>query len=217
MSLLSNTMIFGLDKFRRIEYNFGMKNIHKDNTQQGVTGNAGQGRSRGSLKGVTKLGASVTNYETRYNPALLECFENNFPGRDYWVRFTCPEFTAINPVTGEPYLATILIQYIPNGFLVESKSLKLYMFSFRDSQVGGELSELVLADLKKLLKPKYMEVEVRAIPREGIEGRTASFCSNATTKYRKLCDSRKAAFKRQLKAGSVRSMAAEPEEITTLI
>lgn len=154
-------------------------------------------RSKGSLKGVTKLGSAKTEYETKYNPKLLECFENNFPGRDYWVRFTCPEFTAINPATGEPYAATILINYIPAKYLVESKSLKLYMFSFRNSSVGGDLAAIVLKDLKKLLDPKYMEIEVRAIPREGIDGRAMQNTSCASAKYRRLAKCRASAFKKE--------------------
>lgn len=153
-------------------------------------------RSKGTLKGVTKLGAAKTDYEMKYNPKLLECFENNFPERDYWVRFTCPEFTAFNPATGEPYAATILINYIPGKFLVESKSLKLYMFSFRNSSVGGELADLVLRDLQKLLGPKYMEVEVRATPREGIDGRVMKNASCASTKYRNLIKARMSMFEK---------------------
>jgi len=149
-------------------------------------------RSKGSLKGVTKLGSAKTDYEMKYNPKLLECFENNFPERDYWVRFTCPEFTAFNPATGEPYAATILINYIPSRLLVESKSLKLYMFSFRNASVGGELADLVLNDLRKLLNPKYMEVEVRAIPREGIEGYVMKNASCTSMKYRALLKARTA-------------------------
>lgn len=155
-------------------------------------------RSKGSLKGVTKLGSGKTNYENEYNPKLLECFENNFPGRDYWVRFICPEFTAINPATGEPYCATVLINYIPGKFLVESKSLKLYLFSFRGSQVGGALAEVVLKDLKKLLGPKYMEVEIRATPRRGIDGRVMQNTACANAKYRKLVASRMTCFKKRV-------------------
>lgn len=151
-------------------------------------------RSKGTLKGVTKLGSAKTDYETKYNPNLLECFENNFPDRDYWVRFTCPEFTAINPITGEPYAATILINYIPDKFLVESKSLKLYMFSFRNSSVGVELAQVVLKDLKKLLNPKYVEIEVRAIPREGIEGCVFQNASCTQIRFRKLAKARTLLF-----------------------
>lgn len=153
-------------------------------------------RSKGTFKGVTKLGAAKTDYEMKYNPKLLECFENNFSERDYWVRFTCPEFTALNPVAGEPYAATILINYIPGKYLVESKSLKLYMFSFRNSSVGGELAGVVLKDLQRLLKPKYMEVEVRSTPREGIDGRVMKNAACATTKYRKLVRTRTTMFEK---------------------
>ena len=67
-----------------------------------------------------------------YAPEVLEAFENQHPERDYWVQFNCPEFTALCPITGQPDFAEIKIMYIPDKKMVESKSLKLYMFSFRN-------------------------------------------------------------------------------------
>ena len=107
--------------------------------------------------------------ECAYDPSLLEAFPNAHPGRDYWVAFTCPEFTSLCPVTGQPDFATLSVRYIPGKFLVESKSLKLYLFGFRNK---GEFHEnvvnTVFDDLFRLLKPRYMEVFGKFAARGGI-------------------------------------------------
>ena len=156
-------------------------------------------RSKGSLRGITALGAATTKYDKEYNPRALECFDNNFPRRDFWIRFTCPEFHSINPATGEPYGATILIQYIPAKKLVESKSLKLYMFSFRYSVVTRGIGQVVLDDIVNLLKPKYCEVEVRTMARKGLKARTRMVYARKGSKYEKLAAARLAAFKAEQK------------------
>ena len=73
-----------------------------------------------------------TEYKQDYAPEVLESFTNKHQGNDYWVRFNCPEFTSLCPITGQPDFATIYIDYIPDVKMVESKSLKLYLFSFRN-------------------------------------------------------------------------------------
>ena len=72
-----------------------------------------------------------TEYKQDYAPEVLEAFDNKHPENDYWVRFNCPEFTSLCPITGQPDFAEIRISYIPDVKMVESKSLKLYLFSFR--------------------------------------------------------------------------------------
>ena len=72
-----------------------------------------------------------TEYRSDYAPEVLETFENKHPDNDYWVRFNCPEFTSLCPITGQPDFAEIRISYLPDRRMVESKSLKLYLFSFR--------------------------------------------------------------------------------------
>ena len=67
-----------------------------------------------------------------YDPSLLESFTNKHPDNDYFVKFNCPEFTSLCPITGQPDYATMYISYVPNIKMVESKSLKLYLFSFRN-------------------------------------------------------------------------------------
>ena len=80
---------------------------------------------------LKNLGKS-SEYEFSYNPGILETFENRHQDNDYRVKFNCPEFTSLCPITGQPDFAAIYISYIPNVKMVESKSLKLYLFSFRN-------------------------------------------------------------------------------------
>jgi len=81
---------------------------------------------------LTLLGNHQTEYSMDYNPSVLEAFQNKHPENDYFVKFNCPEFTSLCPITGQPDFATITISYVPDERLVESKSLKLYLFSFRN-------------------------------------------------------------------------------------
>ena len=82
------------------------------------------------MKEITLLGNQNTKYEYDYNPKILERFENKHPDNDYFVKFNCPEFTSLCPITGQPDFATIYISYVPDKYMVESKSLKLYLFTF---------------------------------------------------------------------------------------
>jgi len=126
-------------------------------------------RTKTELKGVTKLGSAKTVYADRYDPSVLETFVNKHPGRDYWVTFTCPEFTTLCPMTGQPDFATLTIQYVPDVRMVESKSLKLYLFSFRNhGDFHEDCVNVILNDLEALMKPKYIEVWGRFTPRGGI-------------------------------------------------
>lgn len=124
--------------------------------------------SAGKQPGLTLLGKH-TDYRTDYAPDVLECFANKHPERDYWVRFNCPEFTALCPITGQPDFAEIRIAYVPDERLVESKSLKLYLFSFRNhGSFHEDCVNIILQDLLDLLAPKYMEVKGFFLPRGGI-------------------------------------------------
>ena len=87
---------------------------------------------REGLDELTLLGNQHTRYEYDYNPDYLERIPNKHTDRDYFIKFNCPEFTSLCPKTGQPDFATIYISYIPGDFMVESKSLKLYLFSFRN-------------------------------------------------------------------------------------
>lgn len=126
-------------------------------------------RNQKEVEGISLLGKSGVKYETGYNPEGLETFENKHQGNDYFVKFNCPEFTSLCPITGQPDFATIYISYIPEIKMVESKSLKLYLFSFRNN---GDFHEdcvnIIMKDLIKLMDPKYIEVWGKFTPRGGI-------------------------------------------------
>ena len=100
-----------------------------------------------------------TNYVYDYAPEVLEAIENKNFERDYFVKLTCPEFTCVCPITHQPDFATIIINYIPDKKLVESKSLKLYITSFRNyGTFHEEVVNTIANDLIKLLNPRYIEV-----------------------------------------------------------
>lgn len=123
---------------------------------------------RKDLDSLKSLGAK-TSAPANYDPSVLETFSNAHPGRDYWVVFTAPEFTTLCPKTGQPDFATLTIRYIPAGKLVESKSLKLYLFGFRNhGDFHEDVVNVVYDDLWKLLRPKYIEVTGKFAPRGGI-------------------------------------------------
>ena len=89
----------------------------------------------------------------------LDSFDNPNPGRDYEIRFTCPEFTCLCPKTGHPDFATIHIRYVPDARCVELKSLKLYLWSYRDEGAFHEaVTNRILDDLVATTQPRFMEV-----------------------------------------------------------
>lgn len=121
------------------------------------------------MKSLTLLGQAQTQYPQHYAPELLECFDNQHPDNDYMVSFHCPEFTSLCPITGQPDFATIRISYIPHRKMVESKALKLYLFSFRNhGDFHEDCVNKIMKDLVRLLEPKYLEVEGIFTPRGGI-------------------------------------------------
>ena len=101
---------------------------------------------------LTLLGNQQNNYETDYNPDLLETFVKKHPENDYFVKFNCPEFTSLCPITGQPDFANIIISYVPGERMVESKSLKLYLFSFRNhGDFHEDCVNVIMKDLIKLM------------------------------------------------------------------
>ena len=110
-----------------------------------------------------------TSYPQSPDEATLETFVNANPNRDYTVQFSCPEFTALCPITGQPDFATIDIEYVPNERCVESKSLKLYLFSFRnEGSFGEKVANRILDDLVAACAPRRAKVTARFTPRGGI-------------------------------------------------
>lgn len=126
-------------------------------------------RTETELQGVTLLGCQGTKYSDQYNPAVLESFKNKHPENEYLVTFTCPEFTSLCPKTGQPDFGKIIINYIPREDMVESKSLKLYLFSFRNhGDFHEDCVNIIMKDLVKLMNPRYLEVKGIFMPRGGI-------------------------------------------------
>ena len=126
-------------------------------------------RNDSELDGVTLLGDTRVKYPDQYTPEVLETFVNKHPGNDYLVTSTCPEFTSLCPKTGQPDFARILISYIPRERMVESKSLKLYLFSFRNhGDFHEDCVNIIMKDLIRLMDPKYIEVKGIFTPRGGI-------------------------------------------------
>jgi 7-cyano-7-deazaguanine reductase len=99
----------------------------------------------------------------------LETFPNPRPGREYEIRFECPEFTCLCPKTGQPDFATIRIRYTPDERCVELKSLKLYLWSYRDEGAFHEaVTNQILDDLVAVLAPRHLVVEGDFMVRGGI-------------------------------------------------
>lgn len=122
------------------------------------------GRQDKELEGLSLLGNQGTKYKFGYDPNILEVFDNKHPNNDYFVKFNCPEFTSLCPITGQPDFATIYISYIPGEKMVESKSLKLYLFSFRNhGDFHEDCMNIIMKDLIKLMAPKYIEVWVNLL------------------------------------------------------
>ena len=100
---------------------------------------------------------------------ILETFENPNPARDYTIRITVPEFTCLCPRTGQPDFATLRLEYVPDRLCVELKSLKLYVWSFRDQGVFHEaVTNRMLDDLAGLLDPRFMRLSAEFNVRGGI-------------------------------------------------
>ena len=126
-------------------------------------------RTNEELAGVSLLGAAKVAYPDNYCPDILEAFVNKHPENEYLVTLNCPEFTTLCPKTGQPDFAKIVISYIPREMMVESKSLKLYLFSFRNhGDFHEDCVNIIMNDLIRLMDPKYIEVTGLFTPRGGI-------------------------------------------------
>lgn len=149
-----------------------------------------KGRKASELKSF-KLGEKHTAYPQSYSPELLEAFDNKNPGKLAWTTFICTEFTSLCPKTGQPDFAKIYINYIADKEMVESKSLKLYLFSFRNhGDFHEDCVQKICDDLVALMKPHYIEVIGEFTPRGGIAiFPYASSCSN-NKKFQELKDNR---------------------------
>ncbi|MEK6793193.1 MAG: preQ(1) synthase [Spirochaetota bacterium] len=118
---------------------------------------------------LSLLGSNRTVYPSKPEDARLETFANP-NSRDYTIRMDTEEFTSLCPITGQPDFAKLTITYIPRERCIESKSLKLYLFSFRNTGMFFEaVTNRILDDLVRALQPKWMEIEGRFNRRGGID------------------------------------------------
>ena len=141
-------------------------------------------------EGLHALGNN-TRYSMDYAPEVLEPFNNKHPENDYWVQFNCPEFTSLCPITGQPDFAEIKIMYLPDKKMVESKSLKLYLFSFRNhGDFHEDCINIIMKDLIKLMQPKYIEVVGIFTPRGGISIYPYANYGKPGTKYEIMAEKR---------------------------
>jgi 7-cyano-7-deazaguanine reductase len=149
-------------------------------------------RTNDEMPGVTLLGNTGVKYPTQYDPSILETFQNKHPENEYVVTFNCPEFTSLCPKTGQPDFAKIIISYIPRVEMVESKSLKLYLFSFRNhGDFHEDCVNIIMDDLWKLMNPKYIEVVGIFTPRGGIS--IYPFANRADDEHQELAAQRRLA------------------------
>lgn len=148
-------------------------------------------RQKEEMQDVTLLGNRGVAYQFDYDPSILESFDNKHPDNDYWVKFNCPEFTSLCPITAQPDFATIYISYIPDQKMVESKSLKLYLFSFRNhGDFHEDCVNIIMKDLIKLMEPKYIEVWGKFTPRGGISIDPYCNYGKPNTKYEQMAEYR---------------------------
>ncbi len=148
-------------------------------------------RTEEEVKDLTLLGNKKTQYKSDYAPEVLETFVNKHQENDYFVKFNCPEFTSLCPITGQPDFANITVSYVPNVNMVESKSLKLYLFSFRNhGDFHEDCVNIIMKDLIKLMDPKYIEVQGRFTPRGGISIDPYANYGMKGTKWEKMAEER---------------------------
>lgn len=119
--------------------------------------------------GLELLKKGEMNYPQTPDASILETFKNSNPQRDYWITFETDEFTSLCPITGQPDFARITIEYIPSELCVESKSLKLFLFSFRnEGSFYEDVTNRIYTDLFELLKPRHLIVVGDFTARGGI-------------------------------------------------
>lgn len=140
---------------------------------------------------ITQIFGRAHHISHQLRSILLETFENKHPDVEYFVKFNCPEFTSLCPITGQPDFATIYISHIPQSKMVESKSLKLYLFSFRNH--GGfheDCINVITKDLIALMDPRYLEVWGKFTPRGGISIDPYVNYGKIGTKYEQMAQHR---------------------------
>ncbi len=171
---LYNTIAFRL---------FWPRQLPMPSNKKAPISSAGRGRKASNSRSAERPAAPGHTRPSRQ----LDVFANPSPGRDFLVHIEVPEFTCVCPLTGQPDFATIVLDYIPQHHCVELKSLKLYMWSFRDQGAFHEaVTNQILDDLVRVLKPCFARVTAKWYVRGGIftnviaEHRAPSFKPVAT-------------------------------------
>jgi len=126
-------------------------------------------KNKERTKELKLLTPKVGQFPSSPDKAELEVFANAFPKKDYWIEFNCPEFTSLCPVTGQPDFGKIIIRYIPDKKCVESKSLKFFLFSFRNyGSFAEDIVNKILEKVVKACRPRKVKVIGEFVPRGGI-------------------------------------------------
>ncbi|MEA3187460.1 MAG: 7-cyano-7-deazaguanine reductase [Chthoniobacter sp.] len=124
---------------------------------------------KGKYANLRLLGKPAAEYPAAPTSATLDTFQNAHAQRDYWIRFDCPEFTSMCPVTGQPDFAEITIEYVPDALCIETKSLKFYLASYRQTRsFNEEIVNRILSDLLKACSPRKALVHGAFAARGGI-------------------------------------------------
>jgi 7-cyano-7-deazaguanine reductase len=118
---------------------------------------------------LTLLGNSEAAFPKSPQDAKIETFPNPKPNRDYTICLDCPDFTSLCPVTSQPDFAEIFVDYVPNKLCIETKSLKLYLSSYRNVRSFNEhVINRILDDLVQACQPRKMKIEGKFVPRGGL-------------------------------------------------
>lgn len=121
-------------------------------------------------RGLSLLGRSEAALPAAPSAQTLETFENRYPQRDYVIRFTCEDFTSLCPITGQPDFAKLAIEYVPDARCIETKSLKFYLASYRNTPAfNEEVANRILDDVVSVCAPRWMLVHGEFAARGGIQ------------------------------------------------
>lgn len=160
-------------------------------------------RTTDEMKELSLLGNQKTTYPTDYDPKVLETFINKHSDNEYIVTLDAYEFSSLCPRTHQPDFAKVIISYIPREKMVESKSLKLYLFSFRNhGDFHEDCMNIVMKDLIKLMDPKYIEVRGIFSPRGGIS--IFPFCNYGDEDHQNIVEQRRLDILRDSASRTVR-------------
>ena len=180
--LLNHDEIYAFDSDHKTWIPWSKHHLMNFLNELQIDKSANQDRTSEEFGNVSSLGASNTNYPTDYDPSVLEYFLNKHNDNDYVVSLDAYEFSSLCPKTHQPDFAKVVISYIPNEKMVESKSLKLYLFSFRNKgSFHEDCMNTVMKDLINLMDPKYIEVRGIFAPRGGIS--IFPYCNWANPKF----------------------------------